>query len=180
MGLWFLFSKGQTETELCSLLHFKLFRRVWFECWPFDMKYYIWDWRRDLILVWGSDKMLSRHHYKTWTGNLITLHSPHCQQAQYLKLNVSSNIKILESCLETLGIPNLHVNVKTQSFAPVLIYRGQAGWGRADSRRVTGRLIPGLQTRLQVYLNIPSSHFILFMGLTLTELSIYSLYVETQ
>ena len=64
-----------------------------------------------------------------------------------------------------------------KNLAPVLILGGQGG--RADSGRVTGRLIPGLQTRLQVYLNIPS-HFILFMGLTLTELSIYSLYVEIE
>ena len=182
------FSTGQTNgSELCSVLHFKLFRRVWFECWPFDMKYYIWDWRGDLILVWCSDKMLSRHHYEPWTGNLITLHSPHCQQAQYFKLNVSSD-QILKSCLEKiLEIPNLLVNIThspriklnlLKNWAPVLISGGQGG--RADCRRVTGRLIPGLQTRLQVYLNIPSSHFILFMGLTLTELSIYSLYVETQ
>ena len=64
-----------------------------------------------------------------------------------------------------------------KNLAPVLILGGQGG--RADSGRGTGRLIPGLQTRLQVYLNIPS-HFILFMGLTLTELSIYSLYVEIE
>ena len=56
-----------------------------------------------------------------------------------------------------------------KNLASVLILGGQGG--RADSGRVTGRLIPGLQMRLQVYLNIPS-HFILFMGLTLTELSI--------
>ena len=78
-------------------------------------------------------------------------------------------------------IPNLHANVKNQSFEKVSFSFDVGRTGRrADSRRVTGRLIPELQMRLQVYLNIPISHFIFFMGLTLTELSIYSLYVETQ
>ena len=140
--------------------------------------------RFDTCLMFWQDVI--KASLQTWTGNLITLHSPHCQQAQYFKLNVSSD-QILKSCLEILEIPNLLVNIThspriklnlLKNWAPVLISGGQGG--RADSRRVTGRLIPGLQTRLQVYLNIPSSHFILFMGLTLTELSIYSLYVETQ
>ena len=78
-------------------------------------------------------------------------------------------------------ISNLHANVKNQSFEKLSFSFDFGRTGRrADSRRVTGRLIPELQMRLQFYLNIPISHFIFFMGLTLTELSIYSLYVETQ
>ena len=111
------------------------------------------------------------------TGEIFQLNvcSDQDHRVSYLEYRVC-----LEYVFENI-IPNLHANVKNQSFKKLSFSFDLGRTGRrADSRRVTGRLILELQMRLQVYLNIPISHFIFFMGLTLTELSIYSLYVETQ
>ena len=64
--------------------------------------------RFDTCLMFWQDVI--KASLQTWTGNLITLRSHHCQQAQYFKLNVSSD-QILKSCLETSKIPNLLVNM---------------------------------------------------------------------
>ena len=112
------------------------------------------------------------------TGAIFQLNvcSDQDHRVSYLEYLESMLFRVFENI-----IPNLHANVKNQSFEKLSFSFDLGRTGRrADSRRVTGRLIPELQMRLQVYLNIPISHFIFFMGLTLTELSIYSLYVETQ